>query len=199
MKRSPLKRKTPLRRTGFARPKWSAEIVTIDGRKLATIHRPTERVLQALGFDGDSVASREARRVFARPIPTGRKRKSKYARRPRALAYMQWVKTLPCWFYGLAISRIEIDDAIGMAYSVPAPVTRCDGPIEADHAGDRPLGIKAHDRTCIPLCRKHHRDRTDYRGYFSDLSGEQMRAWCNTAIEMTQNLARWHGVEVPEC
>lgn len=73
------------------------------------------------------------------------KRRSAYARRPRDWAYMAWIKTQPCM----------------LAY-----VGECDGPVEADHAGRRGLGQKADDRTCVPLCRGHHRWRHDGIGWW---------------------------------
>lgn len=62
----------------------------------------------------------------------------------------------------------------------------CEGPVEADHAGARPVGLKAADDTCIPLCTAHHRQRTDYAGYFAGFTAALMRVWCDHAIERTR-------------
>lgn len=51
---------------------------------------------------------------------------------------------------------------------------------EADHVGDRALGKRAHDRSCIPLCTEHHRDRHDCRGFFADRL--KNRSWLEWAM-----------------
>lgn len=90
-----------------------------------------------------------------------------YARRERDVEYMRAVKGLPCALHGV--------DGAG----------QCSGPVEADHAGDRGLGQKADDRTCVPLCARHHRDRTDVHGFFATLTRDERRAWCRHAIART--------------
>jgi hypothetical protein len=62
----------------------------------------------------------------------------------------------------------------------------CEGPIEADHAGSRPAGRKANDDTTIPLCRRAHRERTDFSGIFRSWDKERMRAWLAEQVERTQ-------------
>jgi len=43
--------------------------------------------------------------------------------------------------------------------SLPCTVPGCRGRyVEAAHTGPRGLGQKSSDRSCIPLCVKHHRD-----------------------------------------
>ncbi len=64
-------------------------------------------------------------------------------------------------------------------------ITPCSGRVEADHAGRHGLGQKADDRTCIPMCRAHHRERTDYRGTFRGFDANDMRRFCAWAIEAT--------------
>lgn len=67
----------------------------------------------------------------------------------------------------------------------------CRGPIEADHAGDRAFGKKASDKTCIPLCRRHHRHRTgtiNRDGHFRGWSKDQMHAWRMAAVRFHQTL-----------
>jgi hypothetical protein len=63
---------------------------------------------------------------------------------------------------------------------------RCEGPIEADHAGERPLGRKADDDTTIPLCMLGHRERTDFSGPFRSWDRAAMRAWLDASIEATR-------------
>jgi hypothetical protein len=91
-----------------------------------------------------------------------------YARRDRDFDYMGLVKQLPCLLEGVD----------GAGY--------CDGAVEADHAGlDRGLSQKADDTTCIPLCRQHHRDRTESTGLFAALTKDERRAWRRWAIGAT--------------
>lgn len=92
----------------------------------------------------------------------------KYRRRERKLDFMAYVLWLPC----------ELRNVHGAG--------RCCGRVQADHAGLRSFGQKADDDTCIPLCEKHHRDRTDYTGYFKNWRGVRMRAWCDRVIHVTQ-------------
>lgn len=81
--------------------------------------------------------------------------------------YMERVRQLPCF---VACCFLEV----------------CDGPIEADHAGRRPMGRKCSDRETVPLCSLHHRQRTDFSGPFKSWNGLQMRAWLDEAILTTQ-------------
>ena len=93
---------------------------------------------------------------------------TKYRRRERDVDFMLFVLTQPCVLAGVAGAG------------------RCDGRVQADHAGARGMGVKAPDNTCVPLCLKHHGNRTDYRGFFRDWRGERMRAWCDLTISYTQ-------------
>lgn len=121
-----------------------------------------------------------ARRTPLKRTPFRRgAKKSKYARRPRAIDYMLFVKTLPCAAFGVSAEY------------------QCDGPIEADHAGERGLGQKSPDSTCIPLCSSHHRHRHNVSGAFAGWSRERMRAWLNQRICVTQRLAMGMRIEVP--
>lgn len=88
--------------------------------------------------------------------------------RVRDTEYMLAVKQLPC------AARF----ALG-----------CAGPIEADHAGRRPLGRKCNDNETIPLCREHHRQRTDGYGFFREAlpAGETVRMWLDRAIAETRD------------
>lgn len=80
-------------------------------------------------------------------------------------AHLRWIRTLPC--------------------VAPGAPQGCDGAIEAHHAGRRPLGARAHDRTAVALCRLHHRCWHDGSGPFRDWNREQRRAWAQGAVEQT--------------
>lgn len=90
--------------------------------------------------------------------------------RVRDVEYMLFVKTLPCC-------------AIGISGHV------CSGGIEADHAGLRPFGRKADDRTTIPLCSQGHLERGNFSGPFRSWDKARMRAWLDFWIAKTQ--LRW--------
>jgi hypothetical protein len=60
-----------------------------------------------------------------------------YAKRPRDFAYMAWITCQTC-----AVCESQHKPQFSKSY--------------AHHAGQRAFGRKADDRTCIPLCWKHH-------------------------------------------
>ena len=94
-----------------------------------------------------------------------------YSDRPRDLAYLGWVRQQPCLLRHLG---------------------DCDGTVEADHAGERPYGQKCGDDQALPLCRKHHRDRTDSRGFFrapDRVARRLRRQWLDRQIATTW--AQW--------
>lgn len=100
-------------------------------------------------------------------------RGTSYRRRERDAEYMRDVKALRCYL-------ADIDGSV------------CWGAIEADHAGDRGYGRKSADEDCIPLCTRHHRQRTEparHPGCYFDrhrIVGSRMRAWRMRAIEQTR-------------
>jgi hypothetical protein len=104
-----------------------------------------------------------------------RSRPTSYSRRPRDLPYMLFVKTLLC---SVEEERPDPDRE-------PTP---CWGVIEADHAGRRGISQKADDRTVIPICTGHHRERTDHTGSFKHTTRESNRAWLDRAITRTQTI-----------
>ena len=112
-------------------------------------------------------------------------RKSKYRRRERDFERMLWTKRRPCMvaelppFWFMAVAKV-----IGLTV-----VTACSGPVEADHMGERGMGQKASDDTCVPMCQGHHRERHDHAGTFRPLVKAELRAWRAQAIERTQ--AAW--------
>lgn len=116
-------------------------------------------------------------------------KKNSYRRRKRNFAHMSTVRRWPCivrtWqrLFG-ALSSLEISLHFGC--ELPNTVTTCSGRVQADHMGDRPKGWKAADETCVGICKKHHDERTDYRGMFKNFDAVMMRTWCNWAIAVTQ-------------
>lgn len=103
------------------------------------------------------------------------KRRSRYAERRRLWVYMAWVRTQPC----------RLRDVAGAG--------QCYGGIEADHAGQKPgMGRKAPDSTCIPLCRRHHLDRTNNDGFFRSMSREERSRWRAQQIAATQATYQRH-------
>jgi len=101
------------------------------------------------------------------------KPRSKYKARPRDTDYMLWVKRQPCLMRGIWGS--------------------CQGRVEADHAGRRGTGRKAHDSTCIPLCRRHHQASRFPRSW----TQEQRRSWLHAAVVYMHACARAAGIAVP--
>lgn len=61
---------------------------------------------------------------------------TRYKQRPRDFAYMSWIKSQQC----CVCEKLRLLNF---------------GTIYAHHAGQRGLGQKANDRTCIPLCWRH--------------------------------------------
>ena len=101
------------------------------------------------------------------------RKKPRRSDRKRDPAYMSFVASLPCLL---------------------RETGKCHGRTEVDHAGKRPLGRKCSDRETVPLCSRHHQERTDYRGAFARFTAWQMRAWCEWAVAFTQERARLAGV-----
>ncbi len=66
----------------------------------------------------------------------------------------------------------------------------CYGPVEAHHAGKRPgMGLKAADRTAVPLCRAHHVSHWHAcAGAFKGWDREKRREWSDEAIRVTRAL-----------
>jgi hypothetical protein len=93
-------------------------------------------------------------------------KRSKPRRGPqRHSGYVEWVRTQPC--------RAMAGGG-------------CQGRVHAHHAGERGLGQKADDRSCIPLCAQHHRDWHDCAGQFRGWSHVGRWAWALLAIDETQ-------------
>jgi hypothetical protein len=88
---------------------------------------------------------------------------------------MAWIRTLGC-----CASLI-----IGSRY---ACIGGCSGSVQAHHAGERGLGQKADDSTCIPLCFAHHHDWHRAGGMFAGWSRAERRAWADRQIARHQAL-----------
>lgn len=99
---------------------------------------------------------------------------TRYSERPRDFAHMGMVKQLPC------ILR-DVEGAGDCSSRL----------VEADHAGERAYSQKAPDGTTIPMCRRHHQDRTDSTGYFEGFDAAMMREWCDQAIDATNLKTDW--------
>lgn len=97
----------------------------------------------------------------------GRRSRPRRSDRVRDPAFLAFVHTLCC-------------AASGMSGHI------CEGKIEADHAGTRPLGRKADDDTCIALCSLAHRQRTDFAGPFRSFDKARMRQWLDEQIAITR-------------
>lgn len=112
------------------------------------------------------------------------KRSNKYSRRLRDRERMGWCKMQAC-----TVAEIGFD-ALRAVATIPAALWRCDGVIEADHAGERIAGkgTKAPDDTVIPMCTRHHRDRTESKGIFAYMSPEQRKQWRDRAVEHAREL-----------
>lgn len=67
----------------------------------------------------------------------------------------------------------------------------CEGLVEADHQGPRPLGRKCHDHEAVPMCQRAHHDRTNYIGPFKNFTAAEMRAWADQRIAETRALIGW--------
>lgn len=142
MKRSRLKRKTPLRAKASPRVNLKALLTSSAEKKLARASRqailanlaeeialPAEGPKTLPAAERGLELSRKKRKGLVPRSKTNRKRS-------RNIPYMLWVKTLPCAVCGRNNS-------------------------EAAHTGRRGLGQKAPDEQTIPLCPRHHRDYKD--------------------------------------
>lgn len=117
---------------------------------------------------------------LARKTPLRSRSKTKaYRRRPRDLAYLRAVKTLPC------VVR-EVERLLPFVPGTCPSPTLCEGPVQADHMGRRGLGQKSHDHETASICRKHHGERTDLRGTFAGCNRVMMRSFCEQAIALTR-------------
>jgi len=102
------------------------------------------------------------------------KGKTSHARRPRDFDYMGKVAKLPCIVKWLTIAPVNLRHL-------------CDGRITVDHAFGRYR--KDADRMTIPLCEKHHREKTGQvggGGFMAGWSLGRRRGWLSTAVAVTR-------------
>ncbi len=78
-------------------------------------------------------------------------------------------------------SDIEWTEADGVAY---ASKTDCRGRVHAHHAAKHGYGIKPDDKTCLPLCRKHHLESWHDRKVppFCQMPEANVREWADAQI-----------------
>ncbi len=114
---------------------------------------------------------RASRKPLKRKKPMKRKRTARRSSRIRDREYMDRVRSFACWAAKLTAEWVYRE---------------CDGAIEAHHAGSRPMGRKADDHTCIPLCKVHHQDWHAGAGPFKGWGRTARRLWADVCIEATQ-------------
>lgn len=149
MKRSPLKRKTPLRantrlQSVTARPPVNYQAILASSAEKKLERASRQEILANLKQERAAPSGGPKTSLVAEPGPdrSQRRRRSlapqskNNRKRPRNFPYMLWIKTLPCAICGR-------------------------NGAEAAHTGARGLGQKAPDEQCIPLCPDHHRHRRD--------------------------------------
>jgi hypothetical protein len=61
-------------------------------------------------------------------------------------------------------------------------------PCDPHHKHGDGKGIKTHDRTCVPLCRRHHDQAETKRGLFAGWTKQQTREWHDKESERVQAL-----------
>lgn len=108
------------------------------------------------------------RKPLRRSSPPRRRLKPRRVAVERDEEFKTFVRSLPCLFTGDG---------------------RHHGPSDPDHAAQRTaMGRKEGDTSCIPLCRRCHRDREALAGVFKGWAKARMRAWCDEQIEFVRRL-----------
>ncbi len=95
---------------------------------------------------------------------------SAYAQRPRDFAYMSWIKSLQC----CVCERQRVLNF---------------GTVYAHHAGPHGLRQKSADRTCIPLCWRHHD-----RGSTASIHSLGKRFWGVYGLDRNRLIAELNGL-----
>lgn len=175
MRRTPLKRRTPLRAKYKSVPHADQKLAALGVRTLTDF--PSEGKLIA----------RAARRA------------TKHARRERAESrWFVWVKSQPCFV--LALARFDV--IIDVLDANPSFITPCTGGIDADHMGSKMRdggdGEMAADRTCVSICHGHHMERHDFTGTFKGFNQERMRTFLTAGVAWMHMRAQQQGVEIPD-
>lgn len=118
------------------------------------------------------------------------KKTTKHARRERDWDRMAWCATLPCALTGWTPAAMAFWVSILWKGRSIGP---CDGRTEVHHAGPRAGWRRAADDAVIPLCSKHHRQRTDLAGPFSGWERGTLMEWETAVIE--QYRAEWRAIQ----
>lgn len=123
--------------------------------------------------------------MFPKPAPRikpprarlGKRKEARRSGRDRDPVFLAKVRRLPC----------------ACIKAFPGHV--CEGRVEADHMGPRPLGRKCHDHESGPMCQRAHWERTNYVGLFKNFTAVDMRWWCDDRIAETRTALGWkpHG------
>lgn len=174
MKRTPLRRNTPLKRRRTRprrrRPVDQPFVPFVPADQLE------DWVRRGMPFGHIGGA------VFLRNDELKRRR-TKYARRERDTPRMLWVKSLPCCVslirMGMSVGADRVAPAVAGDWLGPMP-DACNGPVHAHHAGEHGTGNKAPDDAVIPLCEHHHADITNRgrrHGAFSDWPRGAVKRW----------------------
>ena len=112
------------------------------------------------------------RKPLARRTRLKAKGKTSHARRPRDFSYMGEVVKLPCSVYTLSSDFMRV---------------KCAGRVQVDHAFGRYR--PGSDTETIPLCEKHHREKTGIvggEGFMHGWSLALRRGWLELAIAVTR-------------
>lgn len=170
MKRTPLRRKTPLRAK----------------------ERPTRshRMLEAIA----TFATDGKERVIVGKHQIRVRSKTKHARRERAPAsWWLFVKSQPC-FVAWLVKVGAWEGPITPCSCEPA--RDADHMGNRFSEGD---GTRARDATCVSICHTHHMERHALTGAFKLFDGERMQAFCATGVQWMHNRARAAGIVIPDC
>lgn len=83
-------------------------------------------------------------------------------------AYLSWVRRRRCAAHGMG--------------------DPCGPGTEAHHAGERGLGMRAHDHTAIPLCPHHHHAWHGVLAPFRTMTRAERAGWAERAIASHRQL-----------
>lgn len=113
-----------------------------------------------------------------RYTPLKRKRsKPRRSSRVRDKAYLEFIRRESCCAYLVQVPSLSVHIH-----------SECEGRVHAHHAGARGYGQKASDRTCIPLCMRHHRAFHDLGWPFIVMQREERLAWVMGQIGYYQEM-----------
>lgn len=127
------------------------------------------------------------------------KRKGKYASRDRAPPeWFAFTKSIGCAIrlFGAPERALRVKTTSELQDELP-----CDGPMEANHMGERIAGLstKSRDRDCAGMCKGHHGMWTEYRGLFAGMTHGERREYAALVISAVHERAGMQGVPIPDC